>query len=344
MNPERSTAESEPARAARYVATIAAILALALSAFLAWATIGRDHLGAISLADDEASYRNLDDQFGPEIQDLDIFYHNIGRSIANARKADVIILGSSFSLFAIDHESIEEFATLHNLRIFNLSFVGVRSGEFVHRIIKRWHIRPRLWIINADDAQIGFFSDSTIITFGDLVQPISSLGYGRAHAIVSVFRRNLQWRLGDFIDPIKKYLSPTWSRYLLTYRRVQDGNLLLEFMPRYLANDNAVVSVLRKQDCHTNDDTIRRARDYINDIGGDAILTLVPTSEYCPRQAIELAKALHVDTIIPPNPDFTSIDRGGHLDKRGAVAFTGFLLSALEHTEAFARIVRGERR
>ena len=54
---------------------------------------------SIPLDDDKSYYRNWGDRSTLEIQDRDIFYHNIGNSIEYAKRADIIILGHSMLLF-----------------------------------------------------------------------------------------------------------------------------------------------------------------------------------------------------------------------------------------------------
>jgi hypothetical protein len=73
------------------------------------------------------------------------------------------------------------------------------------------------------------------------------------------------------------------------------------------------------------------------------VLTLVPHSQYCPMQAYELAKALGVEIIIPPADGYTSIDGGGHLDRKSAERFTRFLMSELIKTGAYRRAFSKER-
>jgi hypothetical protein len=63
----------------------------------------------------------------------------------------------------------------------------------------------------------------------------------------------------------------------------------------------------------------------------------VQYSESCPQRVQEIADALKIETIIPPNINYTTIDQA-HLDKQGATEFTVFFLQALEQTEAFKKL------
>jgi hypothetical protein len=74
------------------------------------------------------------------------------------------------------------------------------------------------------------------------------------------------------------------------------------------------------------------------------VLTLVPHSQYCPAQARELAKALGVEIIIPPDTGYTTIDGGGHLDRKSAFKFTSFVMSQLAKSEAYANAFGARKR
>src|SRR5438445_13871479 len=87
---------------ARYLALVGAIgvtgAAMIFAWGVGWPAPARDHFAALPLNDDRSWYRDFafGGWFAPEIQDLDLFYHNIGQSIVEARKADIVVLGSSF--------------------------------------------------------------------------------------------------------------------------------------------------------------------------------------------------------------------------------------------------------
>ncbi len=261
-----------------------------------------------------------------------LFFHNIGPSIAEVRKADIVILGPSFVAYALDSEKLKAFSAKYGVKIYNMAFLGIRSGEFSRRVIERWGIRPKLWIINVDDQIEPFFTTAMDMWwFKSKALPIPSASYGRRHAWLNVIRRNVRWRIEDLLAT-----SPDNS----FYRRIDDGAVYLGSDPRYGAPNNPVIALNRDQDCHATTSTIDVGRKYLADIGGHTIFTLVPHNQYCPQQARELAEAIGVEAILPPSPQYTSVDGGGHLDHRGAAAFTEYLLSALERSRTFREIVR----
>src|SRR6185437_2532350 len=87
---------------------------------------GLNDFGRIRLGNQSKWYRDLGGRSVPEIQELDIFYNNFGPSIEEARKADVILLGPSFMLYAIDPDQLRQFGEKHGLKIYNMAFFGVR--------------------------------------------------------------------------------------------------------------------------------------------------------------------------------------------------------------------------
>jgi hypothetical protein len=314
------------------------ILAVLLAGAMLWDAPlkagGLSDFARIPLLDDSIWYRDLGGRSVPEIQDLDLFYHNIGPSVSEAKKADIILLGPSFVLYAIDPNQLRRFGEKHGLKIYNMAFFGVRSGQFSREIIERWSLRPKLWLINVDDAFDHFFSRSrNMWWFGSSHSvPIPPLSYSRAKGWAAVAKRNIRWRLEDAYADIGRGQSQTDHS---VYRRIDDGSVYLDHDPRYGATNNKMIEVVRDQNCHTNPEIVRIGKDYLASIGGDAVFMLVPNSTYCPKQAIELGQQLGKEVILPPNAEYSSVDNGGHLDRLGAVSFTRSLLADLEQLTAF---------
>jgi cellobiose-specific phosphotransferase system component IIB len=318
---------------------LVAVICAAIAGVICAAVLGgarRDHFAALPLNGDYSWYLNFSGRHVPEIQDLDLFYHNIGHSIDEASKADIVLLGPSFVAYALDPELLQQFGERHGIKIYNMAFIGIRSGEFSRQVIKRWGLHPKLWIINVDDQFAHFFSPSMDMSIGPQTTPIAAVKYGRLRGWLAVASRNVRWRVENW--------WASWStgaeqpKLLEIYRRPDDGSAHLGVNPRYYAADNGVVPIDRDQNCHSDAKTIALGRDYLRDIGGRSVFMLVPHSQYCPQQARELAEALGVEALLTPDSAYASVDGGGHLDQRGAVAFTTFLLSDLERSDAFKRI------
>jgi hypothetical protein len=287
-------------------------------------------------------YRDFGGRHLPQIQDEDIFYNNVGHSVAAAKAADIVFLGPSFVSYAVDRKTLQSSAQLGALKIYNMAFVGIRGGEFSRLVINRWGIRPPLWIINADDQFVHFFSNDLDLTIGPEKTPIGAVQRNRIRGWLTVIGRDLRWRMEDIEANYRQGGYSLTPPFFGLYRNVSNGDMLLDANPAYVASGNKPMRLARDENCHTNAAVIDYARKFIKDIGGNVVLTLVPHSQSCVQQARELAEALNVDLIAPPFEGMTSVDGGGHLDKNGAKIFTDYLSRELVKTAAFKRAFDGK--
>ncbi|MGT2440267.1 hypothetical protein ACU4GH_35965 [Bradyrhizobium betae] len=317
----------------RYLLVLATTSALLAATGVVWGERGHDHFASYPLNGDTAFYRDFAGRRVPEIQDQELFYHNLGNSVAAAKAADIIALGPSFVSYALDKGVLRQFEADSGRRVYNMSFIGVRGGEFSRRVITRWDIRTPLWVINADDQFIHFFSISLDLTLGPTTVRIPATSHWRIHGYISAAARNLRWRVEDYIA----YYKTGDSSANGFFRNVATGDVTVDMNPKYTATNNGEIPYDRGRDCHASPQTIEIARQFLKDIGGQVVLTLVPHSQYCPAQARELAKALGVEILLPPDAGYTTIDGGGHLDQKSAERFTRFLTSELIKTDAYRR-------
>lgn len=298
-----------------------------------------DHFAAISPPGKPAWYQNLAGEYVTEIQDQDLFFHNIGGSIEHVRQADVVILGSSLVSFALDGQVIRErLEKAYGLKFYNMAFVGVASSEFSRQIIQRYDLHPRLWILNADDGGGGgnFFSRNLTRAFGADVRPIPATQLSHFGAYYQVIRRNLRWRFERATTELRREFAPPRAGVIPKFDRSDEtGAADMSSFPRFLADGNPGVKMTRDPDCHTTSDVIANARAFVASLGAPVVLTLVPNFHGCLTQVKEIAQAIGVETALPPRTDYSSWDGGGHLDHNGAIDFTRDLIGALERTNAF---------
>ena len=276
-------------------------------------------------------YRNFGGRSVPQIQDQDIFYSNVGSSVAAAKSADIIFLGPSFVSYALDRRTLEAAPQFDQLKIYNMAFVGLRGGEFSRRVINRWKIHPPLWVINADDQFVHFFSNDLNVTLGPQKMPIVAVERSRLRGYLTVVGRNLHWRIEDLVAAFK---SGQFTQTGL-YRNIANGDMGLDANPSYVAQGNKPMLSARDPNCHTTQAIIDYARTLLKEIGGRVVPTLVPHSQSCVQQADELAKALNLELVAPPFDGMTTVDGGGHLDRNGAERYTSFLVREIVKTEAF---------
>jgi hypothetical protein len=84
---------------------------------------------------------------------------------------------------------------------------------------------------------------------------------------------------------------------------------------------------------------INYAREFVRGSADRVILTLVPNLYYDEQQAREIASAVGAELVLTGSTDYSSWDGGGHLDHRGAVAFTRDFVNALQRSEAFKAVI-----
>jgi hypothetical protein len=312
-----------------------------LASFVIFESRSEDHLLAGSLAGAPSNFRAYSNFPKPEIQDREVYFYNIGHSIEEARKADVVILGHSSVLYALDDDQIRAFDTLHGVRIFNMASAGNASGDFIRAVIKRWDIHPKLWVINADDEPVSFFNPGVddygatgVSSAPEIVKTSLIIGVLRA------YRRNVRWLLGDQVARLplglRQRFFPSFMSRFQTWRSTETGDWVFPEVGSYYDQVNSRLRPPAKS-CPLAAKEIADARGFLDDIGGAVVFTLVPYVRWCPQHTDELAAALGIEAIIPPTTDYTSPD-GRHLDRTGAKAFTSWFLDALARTAEFKKI------
>jgi hypothetical protein len=332
-----------PSSSERYILIVFAVLLLLATSLSIWAMVGKDHFAAIRDGHGPTWYQDLGGDAVTEIQDQDIFFHGIGSSVEHLKQADVVIVGSSLVAFAIDGAIAAEYLKQSGLKFYNLSFVGISSGEFTRRIAERFGIHPKLWIINADDGGGGghFFGENVQRSFSGDVKIISATEHGHLIALREVIRRNLRWHV--------EHLVKAWfhSNVLeradrvaipLFYRDAENGDTDMTSFPRFLAPDNPLVTIKPRAECHVSDTVIQIAKRFVATVGGEVVLTLVPNTYYCEQQARELADALGIDLVLTGSLRYTSWDGGGHFDRNGRERFTADLMTALGRSTILQKI------
>ena len=326
---------------------IAAFLCFGI-ATLSWGISGeRDHFASASLNGSSDWFENYEGLVTRQMQDRDVFYHNVGHSIENARKADIIILGHSVLEFAIVNQQIEEFERLYQVRIFNMTMPGLASGAFIRKVIKRWDIKPRIWIINTDDHPANFFNeaiDDFAASGSSSAQQISKTS--RIVGFFNIARRDIRWAAEK---AAARYLPAAVGRGLLryydsgvsTWRNATNGNYNLDQIGVY-NQPHESIKVIRDQDCHVEAWEIEKARAFLADIGGTQILINVPYERWCPQRVRELAAATGAETIITADANYSVFD-GTHMDRAGGQRYTDFLLNTLRDTVSFQHLLARKR-
>lgn len=323
------------------------ITAIALLIALAWwvHAPNQDQFASIPMNGDGSWF--FDYELGREMQDPEILYDGIGHSIENAQQADIIFIGWSRLLFGLDWRVVDQFAQQHHLKIFNLGIASVYSGDFYLRIIQKWHLHPKLWVINTDrdlkDFHSGFFYMTLDNGPGpDMLERV--IRHGWLTSYKNVIGRNIRWRAELSLGLLRPF----------QYRSASNGNWALDTWPNYRSDKNppialksfAVVNgVLVASDrasdpaCPALPEEVTSAKDYIREIGGAVTLIQMPSEFACAQRVHEIAHAVGVSAFTVDPTQFSSVDGGGHLDGIGAhkwsTRFFAWLAQSPEFQHAF---------
>lgn len=341
-----------PAKSISTVSYVVWALGLPLVALLAIAFFGffqmspfkaRDHFGQIALNGDDRWYMNFANLITEEMQDRDILYHGIGSSIDHLRQADIIILGHSVLEFGIDNDEIERFERDHNVKIYNLTNPGIASGQYVKKLIDKWGLKPKLWIINADDYPADFFNPVMDDFFASGRNSVFRIvDSSRFTAYLNVASRNIRWRIELWLADHLPTWAAAYNSHLnkaagKTWRNIENGNFNADAANGYLSPGKTVQS-RRNGKCLLPPEIVQNAGRYISSLGSPVVFTLLPYDGWCPEHTVDLATALGVEKIVPERTDFELLD-GRHMNKSGARAFTRFFLDRLSQTYAFKMMV-----
>jgi hypothetical protein len=311
----------------------------------------QDHFSAISLAGDGNWYRNFKQSnflgvTRRDIQDRDILFHDIGRSVSNARAADIILLGHSMMNWGMDWRTLEVFQKKHGIRIFNLASAGDASGEFLLQIIRKHRLHPRLWVINVDDTGASFFAAS-LDTFGNFGKSAANVvvTYSKWQALKNVLGRNVLWRLWG---AARVMLPPSLSVRLaqdsvITYRSSAHGNWFLDTVPAYVSREQPVIKNTRDPNCPAQARDLEGAHKYAESIAGDIVFTQVPHSNSCRQWVRDIANYLDKPAILVDDAGIKTMDNGGHLNAEGAKVFTERFLLEFEKTRGFQKLIAATR-
>jgi hypothetical protein len=306
-----------------FATTIALLLLLAV-----WGVYsrGEDHIAAIPLNGDGTWYNNYEVEF--EIQDNDILFHGIGHSIQSAQQADIIFLGTSRSLFGMDWRLFEHFEQKHHLKMFNMALAGVPSGEFALRVIRKWGLNPKMWVIDlhAGSGVDSFFYISLISAKGFGTSATARvINYSRVRAFKNVLGRNIRWRLKLARGLLKS--DP--------YRSAKTGNWYLDNWPNYASDRNPRIKLTDDQFCPAPSEEVADAKRYVEAIGGVVVLVQVPSAFSCAQRVNEIASALAVPALTVDATQLSSPDGGGHLDAISARKYTTMFFAWLEQLPEF---------
>ena len=76
-----------------------------------------------------------------------VLYHDIGGSIKNARRADIIFIGNSRLPLGLREEFIVPLAKQAGLRVFSLGVGHGEAAEFARQVIRKHQLKPKILVV-----------------------------------------------------------------------------------------------------------------------------------------------------------------------------------------------------
>lgn len=272
----------------------------------------------------------VDDGFGVASFAHEVLYHGFGKSIANAREADVLFLGNSGTLAALPHDVLDSFFGEHGLTYFNLGFGHGEGLPFARALLERHELEPRLFVVNAEHFFVDVPSRRAARVMGknafqDLRGCIETGG-------AWTFRQVLRPLLPHYVPMI-----PVPTNLLgvpVHLRSERHGSWLVWRMwDRGLPIDlDGGRRDLWDFEVSLGRAFLERARAH----GGEVVLIKVPThSAHVHADVVrELGERLELPVLTPELPRLTTYDRF-HLSPSSAERWSRALLAELEEEPAF---------
>lgn len=258
--------------------------------------------------------------FATERDDIDhsFFLHNLNDIIEEVRKADILVMGNSRMLNALDYELVKTHNETENFKIYNFSFAHAESNTFPFHIIKKYGLTPKTIVVH-----VGPYTFSLPVS-GPAKKALSSPPwyayrkklefYGNTHTQHFIHKFLPQFRNSKGLK-IKSYRS--YSNGCISYQVSKHKPIYFK-----VRNDSNVFL----SDVYLEQSRIFKAYCKKNNI--ELLLTQVPAPNLNPHLLDSLAKEMEVATIKSYPKEMATFD-GSHLTKLAATHFTHTFLEEL---------------
>jgi hypothetical protein len=244
--------------------------------------------------------------------DHHVLYHGTDAvALARMREAQVLFLGNSRLMFALDRGALREFFDELGLTYYVLGFGHTEQDDFPARIIAKYDLRPEVVVVNAD----GFFMDSQSEWAAKTIEESSFDAWKlqfeseAAHRV----RRDIHSVVPQYVDLLRG------GREVILYRSRLDGTWFIanEFGDEFpfpwppLDRNEPSARSLRSAEVFKQDLASR---------GGELVLCLVPSPQASIHRARVLAAHVGVPLVAPAVDGLTTIDQS-HLSAASSWRF-----------------------
>jgi hypothetical protein len=247
-----------------------------------------------------------------------------GKAIDALRRADVLFLGNSRLMFALRPGVLDPFFESLGLRYYVMGF-GFREGDqFPLEILRRFDIRPRLVVVNAD----GFFgrdvSEWAAEVMGDTRFEAVKLQW--ENEVAHDVRRAAHRVVPHWFDFFERPGLPDDGDEFIAYRSRENGTWQVSPWPS--GQDAVPLGVPAGEAADWMLDAARAFKTELEQRGSRLVLTFVPTPSPDTREVADVAEELDIPLAVPLISGLTTHD-DSHLTEDSATLWTERFLRVL---------------
>lgn len=231
---------------------------------------------------------------------------DLDNSVESLRQADILLLGNSRMLFAIDVEELRAFEQRTNLRCYVMAFAYGEMCEFPQKLMERHDLHPKFVVVNADP----FFVEQT----SSMAKKATTMTPWEARK--AMFEAHVGLAVHREIDPWLPHpfeTNPAW----VYYRAYRDGSIFASSTKGKPspADSNPVKWEINTELLQTFDEF----QSHMNSRGVTTVLTTIPPTVEAPMK--ELAEKSQLPHFYS-NVDQLMTSDGSHLTTESAKRYS----------------------
>lgn len=265
-----------------------------------------------------------------------VLYHGLGSVLEHLRKADIVFLGNSRTVFAFPDKPMDSFASRYGVRCYNLGLGYAETCMFPMEILRKHDLRPGIIVVNEDM----FFAPPSAFAG----QILASHGWALVRDWVEASGSYLYWRYGaitpHFLPQIPVPMEQNRAKASAMFRSERTGTWLT-------VNRSDGAMPVRLEGGHFEEidsESMRIAQgflDFLRSRNIALVLTHVPSGDPLGshERARKMAKELQV-AFIAPTPEGLATMDNSHLNRPSAEAFASAFLQELASSSVFQEMVK----
>ncbi len=238
-----------------------------------------------------------------------VLFHGLGRSIENARQADVLFLGNSRMPLGLREEFLVPKAEERGLHLFSLATGYAERLTFPLAVIRKHDLRPRVLVVSGGPQ---------IFRSGISVVAQEAFRMSRWDALKQSFEESAAWRfrtrLHSVIPKIDFFGRRLHSDWII-YRSERTGWWQPVASPK--GQQKATLAQTSPKTWNGMLPRVRKFNQEMRDRGTLLVLTTVPYAEGHVSHLAFLSKELGIPAIIPSFDGAMMVD-DSHLDRESA--------------------------